>query len=181
MAFNYNLIVSGTDILLTKLNGLITKLNGYLNAIPGSALLSASVPKSALQNKKGLFTIDLEGFVLGAASIQNVDAFTLTNIDGASSSTWRIVGWSFHAGNSATAITKGAGNQLLIKVAGVTQITIDLNSASLAVGTPIYNSGLSVSATSGQTISVDYVYGGVAGSYTFPHLQLFVTHDHVST
>lgn len=179
MAFNYNTIVSGTDILLTKINGLITKLNGYLNAIPGSALLSGTVPKTALQHKKSVFSVLFQYLAFGAANIQNIGAMTLINLDGASSSTWRIVGYSFAAGTSGSPINKVPGAQLLVKVAGVTQITILLDAAALAVGTPLTAAGLSVSATSGQTISVDYV-GAAAASYPFANLYLYMTQDHVA-
>lgn len=185
MAFSLTPFVAG-DNLLTKLNVAWAKIASYLNAIPGTAISSGTVPQTALAKGKAQqswhFLANKGEAGLAGANVANVDALTVLNVDGASNSSFRITGWSIHFGNATTVLAKIAGSQILVKQNGATVITIDLNSASLAVGTPLSSAlGSPISVTSGQIISIDYVAGGGGAVYPCPNLKLDVTLNHVST
>jgi hypothetical protein len=180
MAFSFPVIVAATDVLLTKVNLLITKLNSVLNSFPGDALAASSVAPTKLTKPKAEQLIHLNksgALAFTAASQTGVwQEMGLATDGGAITRT--ITGWTFSVDGGGT-LTKGANNTLLVQVNGVTQITIDLNDASLALAVPISATALAISWPSGQILAVNYVYGGVAGRYDNPQLVLQVETAHV--
>lgn len=181
-----------TDKIKDYVASFVSKTVSIINAFPGGNLVDASVTNAKLAKAKALFSKTLVlngGATLLVADTASVAGWRVPYIDGASSATFRITGWSFHVtgGTAGTAVTLGANNQLFVKVNGVTQITIDINAAdahgnTLAAGTPIQSAAAMalVTLTSGQRVTVDYDYGGTAASYPNPELHLEIAVVHVS-
>lgn len=183
MAFSFADYVASNDVAVTWLNSLKTKVAAILNSFPGGNIVAGSITQAKLAKGKANQTWSFcQGKAIAATSLLVVDARTALNVDGASNSSFRITGYSFHSGITGAGPTKGAGNLLYVSIAGVRSVTIDLNAAGLAIGVPVAAAlSPAVSFTSGQVITVEYVYGGVAGSYPTPRLDLDVTVNHVST
>lgn len=187
MAWDWNNI-TGSDTLSTWLNGMKNSIKGFVNAFDGSNLVASSVALSKLAKQKARHTwaLSAEGTYAGT-SRADIMGRRVLNSDGATA-TYKIVGWSLYCGTTpgGGGITKGAGNLLTVKYNGSSLFTIDLNSASFAIGTPI-GSDLSASpysldsSVANPTLTVDYTYGGVAGSYPGMQLCLDVTLNHAGT
>lgn len=184
MAWDWNNI-TGSDTLSTWLNGMKNSIKGFVNAFDGSNLVASSVALSKLSKQKARECWSFYA-PMGATSRNNIMSRRVLNSDGATA-TYRIVGWSLscNTDSAATALTKVAGSSLAVVYNGSTLFTIDLNSASLALGTPI-GSDLSASpysldsSVANPTLTVNYTSGGAA-SYPAMELKLDVTLNHAGT
>lgn len=179
MAFSQAQIVAAVDILMAKVNVFITKVNSALNNFPGAAIADGSVTTGKLAKPKSEQLIPLTRS--GASAFAGTSITTVFRIPGLTSDsaavTRTITGWSFSVSSDGT-LTKGANNTLTVLVNGVTQLTIDLNAASLSQSVALSGTD-SFSWPSGQDLTVAYTYGGAAGRYDNPLLVLQVETGHV--
>lgn len=170
--------LSDGDNLLPVNEDAMEVIAGALNTLDGANLIAGSVANAGLGKPKGFWPITFNrDTALTTANVPSLFGVVLPNVDGAVNATYKFLGSSVNFG----ALTKQPNAAFVIRKGAATILTVDLNDATLAVGTPLASApGAAVSASSGDKIMVDYT-AVASASYAFTSLTLFFSINHVGT
>lgn len=161
------------DNILSDRNAVGALVESSLNNIDGAAIQSATIANASLAKAKSLvpFSFFIDG---GAAVLPSVE-FALPNLDGASNSTWKFLGYSVCAQTLTT-----PNETFDIQKNGVSMLAAAVNFSTLVAGTPTVAMEASPdSLTSGDVVSLSFAYtAGTISSVTF---VLFFSVSHVGT
>lgn len=161
------------DNILTDRNALADLIASALNTIDGAGITAATVPQSALA--KGKSVLPFSFFIDGGGTVLPAVEFALPNLDGASNSTYKFLGYSVCA---QTLTTPNETFDILKN--GVSMLAAAVNFSTLVAGTPtVAMEATPDSLTSGDVVSLSFAYtAGTISSVTF---VLFFSVSHVGT
>ncbi len=172
-------LVSG-DNALNGINAALSELSSEIANFDGSQIDEGSVANDALALGKSFYTVALcTDRAIGVAAIASaLWAFTLPNVDGASSSNWKYLGYSVSFQTFTTVM--GAGAKFVVKKNGATMQDVDLTLVA-AAGTPVQTTlGTAAACASGDVITVTYS-NPASGSLQYCTLVLHFSQKHVGT
>lgn len=162
------------DNILSDRNAVGALVESSLNNIDGAAIQSATIANASLAKAKSFFPITFQ-FDSVAGTIAPRAEFALPNLDGASNSSWKFLGYSVCAQTNTTPNTTWD-----IKKNGSSMLAAAVNFSTLTAGVPTVNLEASPdSLTSGDVVGLEFTY--TAGTISNVTFVLFFSVSHVGT
>jgi hypothetical protein len=171
------------QIQIDTLNSVHSIIQANINSFDGAGVQSATIANAALAKPKNMFQVSLcfgGDFVAAFASTDIAWSFVLPNLDGASNSTFKYLGYSFYCFSH----TAAAASSLAIQKNASTKQTIDLSVAQYtrAAGGPYVSMlGTAEDTKSGDRWDIVVTDGGGALAVGSPTLVLYFSVEHVGT
>lgn len=161
------------DNVLNDQNAMRALVEASYNNLDGANIMASTVATTSLAKPKAWIPFVFRYDAIAATVVR--DKFTLPNIDGASSSTWRFLGYSINS----RVLTTPVGT-LDIRKDGVSMLAAVANFATLVAGTPTVALEVTPdSLTSANVVDVNIAY--TSGTITDTTLIMFFSLNHVGT
>ena len=171
--------ISVADNVLNTINANNALVAAAYNSIDGANIQAATVANAALAKNKSFFSKSF--LIVDIANTRVPVKFALPNLDGASSSNWRFLGYSINS----RVLTAPVATLDIKKVAGggggagVSMLAGADDFATLTAGTPRVVLVTAVALASADVITLSQAY--TSGTITDTTVDLFFSQAHVGT